>query len=315
MTDRSTALTRRQFVTGSVASGLWLASCNGNRWWSSASEPGPLRLVFYSDVHARVEWETPRALAMATEAINARKPDLVVANGDLITDGFQSSAATVAPRWDEYMKMHEGIEADVYPAIGNHDLVAAIPEDGTPPAEDPRAVFRERFHLQRTFYQFDAAGYRFFVLDSIEVTGGELKYRGWIGDEQQQWLSSELSRLPRTAPIVLVIHVPLLTSFYAATRGSTFAAPENRVVVNNREVLGLFREHDLVLVLQGHLHAKELIRWRDTTFICGGALSGKWWRGDWFGTNPGFNVVTLRGRHVDWEYVEYGWKARRPRHL
>ncbi len=315
MRNRSTGLTRRQFVAGSVASGLCLCSCSGTRWLLRDSEPGRLRFIFYSDVHARVEWETPRALAMAAEAINAQKPDLVVANGDLITDGFQSSASTVAPRWDEYMKMHAAIEADVYTGIGNHDLVAAIPEDGSPPAEDPRAVFRERLGVERTFYQFDAAGYHFFVLDSIEVTGGELLYRGWIGEEQQDWLRSELSRLPRKTPIVLVIHIPLLTSFYAATEGSTFAAKPNRVVVNNREVLELFRERNLLLVIQGHLHAKELIRWRDTTFITGGTLSGKWWRGDWFGTSPGFNVVTLNGGRVDWEYVEYGWKARRPRHL
>jgi hypothetical protein len=107
--------------------------------------------------------------------------------------------------------------------------------------------------------------------------------------------------------------MPLLTAFYGATAGTTVAAPPNRVVVNNREVLGLFAEHNLMLVLQGHLHAKELIRWRDTTFITGGAICGKWWRGDWFGTGPGFNIVTLSRDHVDWEYVEYGWTARRPR--
>jgi hypothetical protein len=84
-------------------------------------------------------------------------------------------------------------------------------------------------------------------------------------------------------------------------------------VVNNREVLALFEGHNLVLVLQGHLHAKELIRWGDTTFITGGAVSGKWWRGAWFGTEPGYNVVTLRGNRVEWEYVEYGWTPRRPR--
>ncbi len=312
MRERSTALTRRGFVAGIAASGLWLASCGSTRWFTRGSERGTLRLIFYTDVHARTEWETPLALARATEAINARKPDLVLAGGDLITDGFQSSAATVAPRWDVYVKMHEGIEADLYPAIGNHDLVAAIPEDGTPPAADPRAVFRERLGVERTFYAFDAAGYRFFVLDSVEVIGGKLKYRGWIGAEQLEWLRSELSRLSRTTPIVVVLHIPLLTAFYAATEGPTFAARPNRVVVNSREVLSLFREHNLVLVLQGHLHAKELIRWRDTTFITGGAICGKWWRGEWFGTREGFNVVTLSGDHVRWEYVEYGWTARRP---
>ncbi len=312
MSERSTSLTRREFATGLAASGLWLVSCSSARWATRGAEGRTLRLVFYTDVHARTEWETPLALEQATAAINACKPDLVLAGGDLITDGFQSSAATVAPRWDAYLKMHRGIDADLYPAIGNHDLVAAIPEDGTPPAADPRAVSRDRLGLERTFSSFDAVGYRFFVLDSIEVIGGELKYRGHIGEEQLEWLRSELSRLPRSTPIVVALHIPLLTAFYGATEGTTFAARPNRVVINNREVLDLFREHNLVLVLQGHLHAKELIRWQDTTFVTGGAICGKWWRGEWFGTREGFNIVTLSDNRANWEYVEYGWTARRP---
>lgn len=311
MSAASRGLTRRQFVAAAAGGGLWLAGCGGLRL-ASERRRGELRIVHYSDVHARTEWETPRALERARDAINALAPDLVVATGDLITDGFQSSAETVAPRWDAYMRLHDGIAADVFPAIGNHDLVAALPEDGTQPAADPRAVARERLRLERTFYRFDAAGHRFFALDSTEVIRGELKYRGFVGEEQQEWLRSELSRTPRDMPIVLALHVPLLTTFYAATEGSTFPAPQNRVVVNNREVLAWFQNHRLTLVLQGHLHVKELVRWRETTFVTGGAICGKWWRGDWFGTQPGFGLISLRDGRVDWEYVEYGWTPRRP---
>ena len=122
------ATTRRWLPAGLGAVVLSLVACAGGNWLLQDSEP-TLRLVFYSDVHARTEWDTPEALALATQAINATQPDLVVATGDLITDGFQSSAATVASRWDEYVKMHEGIEADMYPVLGNHDLVAALPEE------------------------------------------------------------------------------------------------------------------------------------------------------------------------------------------
>ncbi|MDH3685546.1 MAG: metallophosphoesterase [Myxococcales bacterium] len=291
-------------LTASLA--LLLVGC-------ATSEPS-LRLVFYSDVHARTEWETPLALERVRDAINAEQPDLVIATGDLITDGFEAaSPAEVSARWDEYLELHHGIEAEVHVAIGNHDLVAANPEDGSPPAADPRAVARERLGLERTYYTFEQSGYRFFLLDSTEVTGGELQYRGFIGEEQLAWLETELASVARETPIVVALHIPLLTSFYSATEGGTFAAPPNRVLVNNREVLALFEQHNLVLVLQGHLHAKELIRWRDTTFITGGAVCGRWWRGAWFGTEPGYNVVTLEGNRVEWDYIEYGWTPRRPR--
>jgi hypothetical protein len=74
----------------------------------------------------------------------------------------------------------------------------------------------------------------------------------------------------------------------------------------------MIRDHNVILVLQGHLHAKEMVKWRETTFIVGGAVSGKWWRGSWHGTEEGFNLITLTEGQVAWEYIDYGWEARRP---
>ena len=92
----------------------------------------------------------------------------------------------------------------------------------------------------------------------------------------------------------------------------TFSRCSNRVVVNSRDVLACFANHRLHLVLQGHLHVNEMLRWRGTTFITGGAVSGKWWRGPWHGTDAGFGVLTLRPDRVDWDYKEIGWVPRRP---
>ncbi len=57
------------------------------------------------------------------------------------------------------MRMHRAIKTDLYPTIGNSDLVAAIPEDGSPPALDPRADYLSHMGLDRTYYSFNAAGY------------------------------------------------------------------------------------------------------------------------------------------------------------
>ena len=303
-------LTRREALAlgGVVLAGLPLRTS-----WSAPGAAGEaFRIVFYADVHARVEWETPRALAMAAAAINAHRPELVVAGGDLITDGFQSSAATVEPRWQAYLEMHRALRPRVEPVLGNHDLVAAIPEDGTPPSSDPRLQFRRAFSLERTYRSVEAGGYRLLILDSISVVGGDDKYHGRIEPDQLRWLASELQSIDPSTPIVLATHLPLLTGFYQATEGATAAAPANRIVVNNREVLELFADHNLLLVLQGHLHVAEMLRWRGTTFVTGGALCGKWWRGSWHGTGEGYGVLTLRPDRVDWEYHGYGWKALRP---
>ena len=278
---------------------------------TATNEPS-LRFVFMTDIHARTEWDTPVALEKAATAINEQKPDLVIAGGDLITDGFQSSAATVEPRWEAYLAMQKSIQAPVRAAIGNHDLVAAIPEDGTPAATDPRGIFREKLDLEETYRSFDTNGYHFILLDSIRVIGGNLKYEGRIGPEQLEWLKADLAAVDPKTPIVLVTHLPFLTTFFMDTEGAIANAPKNRVIVNGPETLHLFEDHNLILVLQGHLHINELMRTRGITFITGGAISGKWWRGEWRGTKEGFGVVTLRGNQVDWEYKDYGWTARRP---
>ena len=306
---------RRRFLRN--AGGLLVAAGSTGLVNSCAVTPPrqeSVRFVFYTDVHARTEWDTPVAMARAAEAINAVQPDFVISGGDLITDGFQSSAATVAPRWDAYMAMHRAIKSDIYPTIGNHDLVAAIPEDGSAPASDPRAIYLDKMGLDRTWYSFDVAGYRFFVLDSIRVSHDEFKYHGHVSSEQIEWLREELSRTHHDTPLVIVLHIPLLTVFYEATKGATFGAQPNRVITNNMEVLNLFRNHNLMLVLQGHLHANERLQWQDTTFITGGAICGRWWRGPWHGTEEGFNVITLQGDQIDWQYIDYGWEAKRPRH-
>jgi 3',5'-cyclic AMP phosphodiesterase CpdA len=281
-------------------------------WTIQGSEHGVLRLLFYTDVHARPEWETPTALMMAADAINAQKADLVLGGGDLIDGGFGSTSGEVTLRWNDYMAMHSAIEGEHHAVIGNHDLVGARPKDGSPPAADPRLEYKRRLGLTRTYRSFDALGYRVMLLDSVRISDDRYKYHGWVSLEQREWIKEELSRLPIGTPIVLVSHIPLITNFFSATMGATFQAKPNQVVVNNTDVLALFAKHNLILVLQGHLHVNELLHWRGATFITGGAVCANWWRGPYFGTEEGFNAITLRRDRVDREYIDYGWQARRP---
>lgn len=311
--DSPSRYTRRRFMqAGAATAGLcWLSPWHA-AWAASTGPAGGLRLLFYTDIHTRVEWETPLALEQAGAAMNAQQADLIIAGGDLITDGFQSTADTVAPRWDAYLAMHRALRPDPHPVLGNHDLVAADPDDGSPRSKQPRAPFLTHFDLDRAYRSFDIAGYHVILLDVVQVTGDALRYRGFVDAAQRDWLMADLATVSTDTPIVLVTHMPLLTAYFQATKQATHAAPANRVVVNSNDVLDLFAKHNLVLVLQGHLHVNELIRWRDTTFITGGAVCGRWWRGAWHGTREGFGMVTLQNNQVDWEYMDYGWSARRP---
>lgn len=306
------AISRRAVLKSLGASGTLLASPALARtsWSIRGSGRGVLRLVFYTDIHANADPRTSTALSMAAEAINAQKADLVLCGGDLIAGGFDARSDDVAPRWNAYTAMERAIEAEHHAVIGNHDLVGARPKDGAQPAADPRLDFKQRLGVSRTHGTFDALGYRFVLLDSLHISDAPHMYDGWVSSEQRDWIRGLLSRTPSDMPIVVLLHMPLLTAFFTATKGATFPAQRNRVVINNTEVLGLFADHNLILVLQGHLHVSEVVQWRGTTFLTGGAVCGNWWRGSYFDTAEGLSAITLRDDRIDWEYIEYGWNAR-----
>jgi 3',5'-cyclic AMP phosphodiesterase CpdA len=308
MTER----TRRSFLrtAGLAGAGVLMGFPRRTSWAAAGARAGKLRMVFFTDVHALPDLGAPRAMEVAAKAINRRRPELVIAGGDLIFDGFEGPAAAADPQWDVYLSLHRAIRAPVEPVLGNHDLTAVRPTDGSPPAADPRALFRQKLGLQRTWRVVDAEGYRVFLLDSVEVGVDELDYRGRVSQEQLGWLRDELGRTDTDAPIVLATHLPLLSTIPQATKGSTFAVTEHYMVGNNRDVLSLFSDHNLLLVLQGHLHAEEMLRWRGTTFITGGAICGDKWKGPKHGTPEGFGSLTLRPGRVEWEYHSLEWNAR-----
>ncbi len=268
-----------------------------------------LRLVFYTDVHAMPARGAADAVLIAAEAINQSRPDLIIGGGDYIDGGFNAGSVSMTRHWNIYMRMHRAMHADIYPAIGNHDLVGVQPKDGSPPNIEPRSDYLQRMGLSRTWYSFDEAGYHFIMLDSMSIVGGDVGYEGHLNTEQMAWLKEDLSGIGFDTPIVVTLHMPLLTNVYSATKGNMEGVPVNRAMIDNVEILELFNQHNLILVLQGHLHVAEVIRWRNTTFITGGAICGSWWRGPRFGTEEGYYVIELDGDKVNWQYVDYGWNA------
>ncbi|OGV47272.1 MAG: hypothetical protein A2X46_18190 [Lentisphaerae bacterium GWF2_57_35] len=280
---------------------------------SIAGEPtNELHFVFFTDVHARTEWDTPQALDWAAQAINEQTPDLIVGGGDYITEGFESCADVLAPRWEAYFKFQQALKAPVEAAIGNHDLVAAKPLGDGQPLADPRSVFRSKFGVESTYRSFDTNGYHFILLDPVEVSSGPLPYEGRMGESQIAWLRQDLAGVETSTPIVVVTHIPLKTGYFKESEVKGELPPPNRVVVNAGEVLECFRGYDPILVLQGHLHVAEKLAMNEVLFVTGGAVCGQWWRGSWKGTPEGFYVIDLKGRGVEERYLTYGWKARRP---
>jgi hypothetical protein len=162
--------------------------------------------------------------------------------------------------------------------------------------------------LGKRYYSFDHKGWHFIVLDAIS-RHDQGHYIGKIDEEQIQWLKEDLMKMDKETPIAMSVHIPFITSATQLSQGSLAASGESSVITNSLEVLQMFWEYNLKLVLQGHLHfLEDIYVGNKVHFITAGAVSGRWW-----GNKPesipeeGFLLVHVTGDELDWEYVDYGW--------
>jgi Icc protein len=305
--EEKPVLTRRHFMGMTV--GASLLSLSGCKPAPGQKVLEPLKLLFYTDIHTILDRGVPEALAKAAEELNRLGGDICIAGGDCIHRGLQSTPEEAAPKYDLYLTLPKKLNMRVEHVVGNHDLIGKLPSNGGATGiYDPRSMFREKLGIQSTYRSFDVKGYHFILLDSVEFLGDE-KYRGFIGPEQMEWLKADVAKVPADQPIILVSHIPFRSTFLQTIDRPEAALPPNLVVVNAPEVLDVFKEKNLVLVLQGHLHVNECIRWNNLTFLMGGAVCAKWWRGPQFGTAEGFDQISMNGAKLDYQYRDYGWHA------
>lgn len=269
---------------------------------AATPDSSALRFLFFTDVHAMIENEAPRKLAEIARRMRDIDCDLIVGGGDFVHGGYTSTADAMEPRFAVLRAFLDALDRPVEAVLGNHDLVGVSLADGSAPENDPARFFRATFGLKETRRFFDHAGYRFVILDSVQPLSGTT-YRGWVGGEQITWLKEVLVKTPTEMPIVLCSHVPFRSTFFQTKEGPEAALPPNLVVVDANEVLALFENHHVALVLQGHLHVNESLRWNDRTFLTGGAVCGAWWKGDNWGTFPGFGTLDVAPGRCDWSYI------------
>lgn len=137
-------------------------------------------------------------------------------------------------------------------------------------------------------------------------------YSGRIDGDQISWIIKDLETLERQTPIALSVHFPFISSAFMLTMGPEAKIPHGLIIENSHEVLALFSDHNLKLVLQGHLHYLEDIYVQNQVhFITGGAVSGQWWNNE-PDSQPeeGFVMVRIKGEDLTWEYIDYGWTPR-----
>jgi len=172
------------------------------------------------------------------------------------------------------------------------------------------------FGIAKPYRSFDRAGWHFVVLDST-FPNDRGSYEARLDDAQWDWLRSDLAALNAATPVLVLSHIPILSASalmgWAKTQAdSDLTIPRGYVHVDLAKFRDLFWKHQNVrLCLSGHLHLRDRSDYNGVTYLCNGAVSGNWWKGDHQQTKAGYAVIDLYDNGTfDHDYIDYGWQAK-----
>ena len=264
--------------------------------------------LFMTDIHVQPERQAMEGFEMAIEKANALKPDFVITGGDLIMDALVQPESRADSLYDIYVDLAKNFTMPVYNTIGNHEMFGVYESSGVRP--DHPAFGKKMFEdkIGKTYNAFTYKGWRFYTLNSIGIAE-DRTYFGHIDKEQIEWLKNDLQQVDKNTPICISVHIPFYTIQTQILTGPLAPNTMGGVITNGEEVLKVFKDYKLKLVLQGHLHFLEDLYANGVHFITGGAVCAKWWEGPRNGMEEGFLQIHVNGDHFTWEYIDYGWEV------
>ncbi|SEK26697.1 metallophosphoesterase family protein [Parapedobacter koreensis] len=271
---------------------------------SAQSGKTDFSFVFMTDVHIRPDSAVVAAFNRAIDTINKLDVDFVISGGDQVYDVMRGNKAKSDTLFTLYKTLSGRIKVPVHNTVGNHELFGIYPEsvEDSTHADYKYGMFRRYFG--DTYYAFDHKGWHFIVLNALDVA--DQKYFGQIGTEQLRWLQRDLAAVSPETPIVVTLHIPLVSVFNQVYPRPGQNNDDGPGIVDRDELLAAFKGHKLKLVLQGHLHWLEDLNVESRThFITGGSVAGRpTWRGTNFGPR-GFLLFDVKDDRFSWEYIKY----------
>lgn len=287
---------------------LILAGCGTDPAGKKLPADNAFSFAFMTDIHLQPERGAAIAFQWAIREVNRRDPDFVLTGGDMVMDVLNQPYSRADSLYRMYKELSEKFRMPVYNTLGNHEVYGwqRVEEGIELHPEFGKGMFEQR--LGPRYYSFDHKGWHFMILDAVYLEERRI-YSGKIDEEQMHWISGELEKLDKKTPLAISVHFPFISSAFQLTMGPEARIPGGLLIENSREVLALFSEYNLRLVLQGHLHFLEGIHVQNQVyFITGGAVCGRWWsNGTESRPEEGFVMVHIEGEELNWEYVDYGW--------
>jgi predicted phosphodiesterase len=254
-------------------------------------------LIFMADLHLIDNPFVKENLQKINNRINQLKPEAIFLLGDLVHEGYKSEQAEAEKKFDLANSFRKKLPASTYCVLGNNDVFGwHIPElnESTSPLYGKKMF---EHYIGPRYYSVNIIGFHFIVLDDIQ--GKQMKnirkYLGWIDEPQLKWLQEDLKNVPHDNHIVILTHIPLVTSFYSFVGVINKAIVENSMDYQGRNASGLFVAnfdqlaallipYNKITFIAGHFHLFEKgcfegINRRINYFICG-SISSEYWKGN-----------------------------------
>ncbi|MCZ6678894.1 MAG: metallophosphoesterase, partial [Candidatus Poribacteria bacterium] len=294
-----------EFVFVSLPSGHRLTSPFYHRIGSTSAEsfdfelalddqPAAFTFIHYTDMHLADGHQPVEGFREFIAEVNAMAPPpaFAIGTGDIT---LQGGAGEV------YAKEIDAINVPLYHTMGNHEMLVGQP--------DPKAAYKALFGP--TYYSFNYSGVHFVVMDGHQADPTQEGWKNVIGivsDRELDWLRADLQQIEAGTPIIGLIHIPLVSTF-TERRGLHPLSSPWWEVVNYDEAIDVLAAYNTRLVLQGHMHENERIRYRGIDFITIGAVCGGWWRDPLNpdGSPRGYRIVSVVGGEVASRYKSTGF--------
>jgi hypothetical protein len=256
-------------------------------------QPDRFDFVFLADMHLeRRQVGGAKLKASLAEMIDLNpKPAFLWFQGDIC---LQSGAG------DLYAECCGVADVPIRHGAGNHEMMLGH--------ENPRNDFQTRFGP--TYYSFDWGSVHCVVLDGNKPIAGQSGWQavhGAVEGSELQWLKADLDAQPDGTPIVVGVHIPIVSSYPERRKTSPENAPYWEMT-NSQLLTDLFSRHGVRLVLQGHMHENERTMVGGVEYVASISISGSWWKaGEDFergvdNSPRGYRIVSIDGNRITHAY-------------
>ena len=315
-------ITRRHFVSGSAAA-LALAVGRASAMTGPVSRKlrknRTVRFAHMTDIHVEPKRCASEGLTAALKHVHTLKdrPDMIITGGDNIMDCLGAD--------DNWTNIQFELFKDTFAkhciipvkhCIGNHDVWGWDKEKSKTTGNESlwgkRRVVRE-LNLPNRYYGFDKDHWRIIILDSTYPD--ESVYTARLDDEQFEWLEQQLDTYKKSH-VCIISHIPVLSvaTFLDGDneKSGRWTLPDEWMHLDARKIKNLFLKHPNVrLCISGHMHMVDRLIYNDVTYICDGAVSGAWWKGNHYEFDEGYGLFDLYDDGTfDHQYVAYGWQPK-----